>query len=149
MRPELLFAKVLSCPVGVVVDRVAGDHDLERGLGSRLNGLGSHHIDEPGFIVQQPVPELSQPDRAGVGPQRLPGRLMGAQFVHDRGDRLGGLHRNGSDELTRRGVAHVDYLGTRATVDRCSRDAPRLVKVLANCLIWSSAARVSGSHVPS
>ena len=32
---------------------------------------------------------------------------MGAQFVHDRGDRLGGLDGNASDELTGRGVAHL------------------------------------------
>ena len=75
---------------------------------------------------------------------------MGAQFVHDRGDRLGGLHGNTSDELTRRGVAHVDYLGTRG---RQLIDTHEVLlgwwMVLANCPICRSAARVSGSHVPS
>ena len=113
MRPELLFGEELPCPVGVVVDQVAGDHDFERGLDSRFAGLGGHYIDEPGFVVQQPVPQLPQPACAGVGPQRLPGRLIAAQFVYHRGHRLGGLHGNASDELTGCGVAHVDYLDAR------------------------------------
>jgi hypothetical protein len=59
MRPQLLCGEELSGPVGVVVDRIAGDHDFERSLDSRLASLGSHHIDEPGFVVQQPVPQFS------------------------------------------------------------------------------------------
>ena len=92
MRSQLLRGEELPGPVGVVVDEVAGDHDFECGLDARLAGLGGDYIDKPGLIVQQPVPQLSQPDGAGVGPQCLPGRLMAAQFVHDRGHRLGGLH---------------------------------------------------------
>ena len=52
---------------------------------------------------------------------------MGAQFVHDRGHRLGGLRCNTSDELTRRGVAESTTSVPGAIVDRYSRDAPRLV----------------------
>ena len=110
---ELLLGEEFPGPVGVVVDRIASDHHFECGLHSGLTRLGDQYVDETGFVVQQPVPQLSQPDCPGVGPQRLPGRLMGTQFVHDRGDRLGGLHGNASDELTGRGVAHVECLDTR------------------------------------
>ena len=68
MRPELLFGEELPGSVGVVVDRIAGDHDFECGLDARLASLGTYDVDEPGFVVQQPVPQFSQPDGASVGP---------------------------------------------------------------------------------
>ncbi len=92
---------------------------------------------------------------------------MGAQFVHDGGDRLGGLHGNASDELTGRRVAHVERLGTRGRqlIDThevlpdwwiatgvvgavtASGRAFQPAWALANRPICRSAARVSGSQV--